>query len=122
MKVANWIQILVILNILFNAINQTIGETPPLQQPNPKTQPPQTLKIIVPVSAYKEYVNFSYNVTGKPNFEGFSIKVFKTVIQSVYPDNPPTITFQLYDDNEGNLNGSFDSMIEEVYDQVRYCL
>ncbi|KAL9226436.1 hypothetical protein vseg_002250 [Gypsophila vaccaria] len=75
------------------------------------------LKIAVPVSTYKEFVSISYDdTTGEEQFNGFSIEVFKAVVNTALA-NPPLYDFYSFAKHDGTFNGSFDTMLQAVFNQ-----
>ncbi|CAO2820796.1 unnamed protein product [Amaranthus hypochondriacus] len=67
----------------------------------------------VPVSAYKEVINISYNgSSGEAYFDGFTIQVFREIVKGL--SNPPTFNLVPYARKDGTINVSYDSMAQAV--------
>lgn len=128
------ILILLVLNV-FIATGQTTGEAPPPGNQtstgapapapgNQTTSSPTTpatrdrLRIAVPVSTYKEFVSITIDpLTREQHIGGFSIEVFRAVINTAVSD-PPEYIFMPFAQSNGSFNGSFDAMLQAVSNQV----
>ncbi|XP_074310488.1 glutamate receptor 2.5-like [Silene latifolia] len=75
------------------------------------------LKIVIPVSTYKEFVSITKDpVTGEQTYGGFSIEVFKAVVNTALTD-PIVYDFVPFAKPDGSFNGSFDKMLQAVFDK-----
>ena len=102
--------------------HQTIIAPTPTPTPTPIPTPTPTnegvvLRMAVPVSPFKEFINISYNrSSGEKYLDGFTIQVFREIIKGLI--NPPTFDLVPYARKDGTINVSYDSMAQAVANKV----
>lgn len=83
----------------------------------------QPLRAVVPVKpGFGEFANVKPDpVTGEPTFGGFSVDIFKSIINTAMPYSVSVdiFPFQLREDN-GTLNGTYDDMLKAVSSGVPF--
>ncbi|KAL2903506.1 Glutamate receptor 2.5 [Bienertia sinuspersici] len=76
----------------------------------------KTLRIAVPVKdGFKEFANIKYDpTTREPTFGGFSIDIFKAVVNTAMPY---TILYEFvpFAKSDGTMNGTYDDMVKAVF-------
>ncbi|XP_057530603.1 glutamate receptor 2.5-like isoform X2 [Amaranthus tricolor] len=123
-KKVNTLILFLIIGNTFLVTGQSTGRAPPpaANQTNTNGAPTsasegKTLRIAVPVSTYKEFVSITKdNLTGEQIIRGFSVEVFKAVVNTAL-SNSFLYTLVPFAKSDGSFNGSFDAMLQAVFDQ-----